>query len=135
MEIDEIIEKITCNLTKNGFPQNKVSFSAASIENFVKKNDYDLEDVLGSLEDKSIFSKKEGEKIIFSSNDFNQNKSFPDIDWSALEKMDPEFLKQQADDLMKKMSPEQINDIKKKFDNLSSSEKEKIMKMASKIKV
>ncbi|EKD27007.1 MAG: hypothetical protein ACD_79C00933G0002 [uncultured bacterium] len=132
MDIEAIFEKIISNLGKHGFPAKKVSFPKQSIENFVKKHDYDLTDVLDELHlNKDIYYKINDNQIIFSKTEFNEEKETKeDIDLSKLKNMDPSILKQQAESMMKNMSPEELNEIQRKFENLSSEEKQKIFEMA-----
>jgi len=138
MDIDEIIKTIKSNLKKNGFPDNKVTFPVSSLTNFVKKYDFDLDDVLGTLQDDEIYSKINNEdKILFSNHDLGKPDSsgfdFSSINLDALKNMDPEQLKKQASEFMKTMSPEQMKDIKQKYDNMSDEERDQITKMSQNI--
>lgn len=137
MDIDEIITTIKSNLKKNGFPDNKVTFPVGSLTNFLKKYDFDLDDVLGTLQDDEIYSKINEDKVLFSNQDFSKPDSsgfdFSNINLDALKNMDPEQLKKQASEFMKTMSPEQMKDIKQKYDNMSEEERDQITKMSQKI--
>jgi hypothetical protein len=126
MEIDQLIKTIVSNLEKNGYPAKKVSFPKTSLEQFVKKNDYDLEDILGEMQLRDIFHESTPDKIIFSSTK-EPDRGF---DFSDLKNRDPFWVRQQAEAMMKNMTPEQMEDVRKKFEAMSPEEKQKIMDMA-----
>ena len=44
--------------------------------------------------------------------------------------MDPDFLRQQAENYMKNMSPDQLKDLKDRYNRMSPEEKQKIVDMA-----
>ena len=131
--MEKIIETIVSNLQKNGFPSKKVSFPKASLESFIRKQDYELEDVLGEMRQDDIFSVIKGEKVIFSSEEMTQEKEafdFSNMDLSALKNMDPKTLKERADEMMKNLPPEELEKYRKMFENMSAEEKSKLFDQA-----
>ncbi|MBN2145140.1 MAG: hypothetical protein JW774_11000 [Candidatus Aureabacteria bacterium] len=126
MEIEQIIETIRTNLEKNGYPAKRVSFPKMALINFINKHDFELEDVLGEMQLKDIFHEVREDRIIFSS-----NKETPsEFDFSVLNKMDPAWIRQQAEMMMKHLTPEQLEEVRKKYEAMDPEEKRKVLEMA-----
>lgn len=126
MEYKDIKKTIMNNLQKNGYPEKKVSFTKAPLEAFIKKNDYDLDDILGEMEVEGIYSKQKVDKVIFSSSEFGE----PAADNNAFNSFNNDEMKKKAFEMMQNMSPEELADIKKKIDSMSDEEKAEMMNKA-----
>ncbi len=133
MEIDQIIETIVRNLQKNGFPDSRVSLPKNALEFFVKKHDYELEDVLYEMQQNEVHSKIEEARIIFSADVFSdsQKEEIPEgFDFSALKNMDLSKLKEKAESMMSQMSPEERRRYEDMYAKMSPEERQKIFEQA-----
>ena len=133
MEIDQIIETIVSNLQKNGFPDSKVSLPSNALEAFVRKHDYELEDVLYEMKQNEIYSKTENARIIFSPTPFSESEreDIPkDFDFSAMKNMDLSELKKKAEDMMNQMSPEERRRYEDMYAKMSPEERQKLFEQA-----
>ena len=133
MEIDQIIETIVRNLQKNGFPDSRVSLPKNALESFVKKHDFELEDVLYEMQQNEIHSKVEDVRIIFSPDAFSdpQKEEAPGgFDFSALKNMDLSKLKEKAESMMNRMSPEERTRYQDMYEKMSPEERQKIFEQA-----
>ena len=133
MEIDQIIETIVRNLQKNGFPDSRVSLPKNTLESFVKKHDFELEDVLYEMQQNEIHSKVEDVRIIFSPDAFSdpQKEEAPGcFDFSALKNMDLSKLKEKAESMMNQMSPEERKRYQDMYEKMSPEERQKIFEQA-----
>ena len=134
MEIDQIIETIASNLQRNGFPDSKVSLPKNSLESFVKKHDFELEDILYEMQQKDIYSTIESTRIIFSPTAFSDPEKEeaipPGFDFSALKNMDLSKLKEKAETMMSQMSPEDRKRYQDRYEKMSPDERQKIFEQA-----
>lgn len=126
MEYSDIKETIVNNLKKNGYPEKKVSFNKDSLESFVKKHDYELDDILGEMEAEAIYSKLKNNKIIFSSTEFAEAAP----EGNPFSGFNNDDMKKKAFEMMQNMSPEELESIKKKIDAMSDEEKAEMMNKA-----
>jgi hypothetical protein len=125
MEIDTLLEHVIHNLKKNGFPDRKVSFPRDALRRYAEKHDYELEDLLGELEQKEVYSRANGERLVFSAEDPVRMPGPEDLDTAALMK--------QARELWERIPPSKREELRSKMENLSSSEKNEILEWARKM--
>jgi len=116
--LKEFIEQIKENLKQNGFPEQKVAFQTEKMYEIADSKGFSLNKVLELLKKESIYTEILTEKIVFS--------SFPD-------QLDTNNIYQQAQDILSKMSPEEIKTLQEKIGNMSQEEKEQIMKKGKEV--
>ena len=135
MKMDSLIETIVSNLRKNGFPAKKVSLPKTALESFVKKSDFDLDDVLGEMEQQEIFQRMDGERVVFSAEPLATPSGFDfeNFNLDSLKNLDPETLKKQAQSFMETLTPEQKEEAFKKFSGMSVEDRNKLFEAAKKM--
>jgi hypothetical protein len=138
MTIHDMAENIKRNLTKNGFPEKSVSLPLEKLYESAHNEGLNFNKVLDVLTVDGIGHEKTAERIIFSKlmeakpevtspfSGFNMD-SLKDLDFKN---MDMGSMMSRAKDLMKSMSPDQLKEIKKMYDNMSPEERQKIMDQA-----
>lgn len=109
----KFIQLLEKNLKSNGFPSKKVSFDIEKIYEIADKFGLSFNSLQDELAQISINFEITTEKIIFSAT--------PQINQDMFA---------QAQEMLSKMSPEEIENIKKMYENMSQNEKEQILQKA-----
>ncbi|MBT3584666.1 MAG: hypothetical protein HN509_07150 [Halobacteriovoraceae bacterium] len=113
----QFIEQIKKNLESNGFPQKRVSFPIEKMYELADSKGHSFNKVLELLrEEHAISHELETEKVVF----------YPVVE-SPFPDLDPGMLKQ-AMEMMKGMSPEQLQEIQDSVAKMSPEEKADIIK-------
>lgn len=112
-DLDNFINLVRKNLDNNGFPEKKVSLPLEKLYEAAETKNINFNDVLKNLEADNISHEKTLDKIIFS------------------QKVSEEDMMKQAQEMMNKMTPEQLQEIQNLYKNMSAEEKEDIMKKGS----
>lgn len=108
----EFIDNILKILNSNGFPQKRVSLPTEKMYEAADNKGFSFNLVLQELKEKHNIDAQIGsEKIVFTQVSMNQ-----------------EDMMKQAQEMMSKMSPEELKKIQEMFMNMSPEEKEEIMK-------
>ena len=143
---DALIERITENLHKNGFPEKKIAFPATKLHAIAEKSGVELDMALSRLSMSQIYSKEAGDKIFFASSpdllkeeeskpstppDKNPLGDLPfNIDPTMFTGKSKDDVKDMADQLMGSMSEEEKNKMMKTFMNMDSEERDNLMNKA-----
>lgn len=109
------IKQIKNNLEANGFPAKKVSFDVEKMYELADNKGLSFNTVLDELKKENIDSEISTEKVLFSPIQAHNS----DQDMFA-----------QAQEMLSKMTPEEIENIKKMYENMSDSDKEDMLKQA-----
>ena len=127
----EFIVKIIDTLNKNGFPEKKVSLPLEKLYESAHAKGINFNRILEFLSEKEdIHHEKEGDRIIFSKGAPQPATGFmPGMD--AFKNMDMGMLMQQAQEMMKQMSPEQIAEAQNMVKNMSPDQVSKFQDMFS----
>lgn len=116
----KFVNQIIKNLELNGFPEKKVSFDLERMYELADNKGFSFNDILNELElTYKIQNDKIVDKIIFS-------KTF------IQPEMNQDMYKE-AQEAMEKMDPEEIENMKKMYENMSDQEKQNIMNQAKKM--
>lgn len=111
--MNEFIDKILETLKKNGFPLKKVSLPTEKMYEVADSKGLSFNHVLEQLKSQFQINAEIGpEKIIFSQE-------------MAMNKDD---MMKQAQEMMSKMSPEELRKIQEMFTNMTPEQKEEMMK-------
>jgi hypothetical protein len=155
-ETGVFIANIVKNLEKNGFPDKRVSLPLEKLYESAYNKGLNFNRVLEFLAEKDIQHEKTAEKIVFYSAPKEVAKAEAEIvvendDSSPASSMDappsmedmmkgmggdmfsnPKFkgMMDQAMNMMKNMSPEQLSEIQKMAENMSPEERDDMMKKA-----
>jgi hypothetical protein len=143
--IQDMADNILRTLEKNGFPANSVALPLERLYESAHKSGLNFNKVLDLLSTLGITNSKTPEKIIFSKVQALANTThssevesepaspFSGFDFDALKKMDFGKLNlkdlnlgsmmSQASAMMKNMSPVQLAELKKKYDQMSPEER------------
>ena len=132
-------DSIKFSLRKNGFPDKKVRLPFKAVYKSCKENETSLTEVLENLKAEEIFGKMSGDYIEFSSLEKQNNSAkaqageSPDINGPAegFGISDATEFEEMAKQAMSNMTPEELDEIKARVDNMSEEEKQNIMKMFS----
>jgi len=139
---DALIERITENLHKNGFPEKKVAFPASKLHSIADEGGVELDMALSRLSMSQIYSKESGDKIFFASSPdlleevvttaTTQNESplgdLPfNIDPAMFAGKSKDDIKGMADQLMGSMSDEEKNKMMQTFMNMDATERDQLM--------
>ena len=143
---DALIERITENLNKNGFPDKKVAFPADKLNQIAENSGVELDMALSRLSMSQVFSKEDGDKIIFASSPelLEEQEVMPsqetpsnplgdlpfNIDPSMFAGKSKEDVKSMADNIMNTMTDEQRSQMMETFMNMPAEERENLMKKA-----
>ena len=132
-------DSIKFSLRKNGFPDKKVRLPFKAVYKSCKENDTSLTEVLENLKAEEIFGKMSGDYIEFSSLEKQNNSAktqageSPDVNGPAdgFGISDATEFEEMAKQAMSNMTPEELDEIKARVDNMSEEEKQNIMKIFS----
>jgi len=114
--VNDFINNILNILKSNGFPLKRVSLPTEKMYEVADKKGLSFNRVLEILRDEhQVDSEVGSEKIIFSAKATQANPSQEDM-------------MKQAQEMMSKMSPEELARIQEMFMNMSPEEKEELMK-------
>lgn len=112
--MNEFINNILKTLETNGFPNKKVSLPTEKMFEAADKRGFSFNKVIDELKSLHQIECKIGaDKIVFAK--ISENKS-------------PEELMKDAQEMMAKMTPEELQKIQDMFMNMSPEQKEEIMK-------
>lgn len=148
---DRLLETIKKTLTANGFPEKKVSLPIAKLQAASDKLGLDLEMALTRLSYADIYYNISGDKITFADDEIEELASpfsasgegqpsgspldglagmFGDIDPSDFKGLGKMGMMKKAAEMMKNMSPEQMESIQNMYQNMSPEEQKDIMSKA-----
>jgi len=135
-EPNQAEESIKHSINKNGFPEKIVRLPFKPVYDACKKNGTNLSDVLDNLQEQQIFGKIIGNHVEFRSRekiDFKSPSpsSSDDFSWVKGAAANMKGFQDAAKEAMGKMSPEQMQEIRKSVESMSDDEKMNIMKMFS----
>ncbi len=129
LSIDKFIEQIIKNLEMNGFPLKKISFDLERLYEMADKHGLSFNNVAERLLEIGIHTENTTDKIVFSkvekqpdtATDFEDKFEFPDMNSDTFK---------QAQEMLSKMSPEEMESMKNMFENMSDADKAEMMKKA-----
>jgi hypothetical protein len=135
-EPNQAEESIKHSINKNGFPEKIVRLPFKPVYDACKKHGTNLSDVLDNLQEQQIFGKIIGNHVEFRSRekiDFKSPSpsSKDDFSWVKGAAGNMKGFQDAAKEAMGKMTPEQMQDIRKSVESMSDEEKMNIMKMFS----
>ena len=135
-ESNQAEESIEHSIRKNGFPQKIVRLPFKAVYDACKNHGTNLSDVLDKLQDKQIFGKIIGNHVEFRSRekiDFipPDPSSADEFSWIKGAASNLKGFQEAAKDAMGKMTPEQMQEIRKSIESMSDEEKQNILKMFS----
>lgn len=130
MAKEQFINSIVENLKSNGFPKKKVSLPLEKMYEVADSKGLSFNDVLVELENQGISHSKTEEKIIFSP---KTTSPLNDIDPNMFSGLNKDNIQDRAQEFMSQLSPEQLAEIQKMYMNMSSEEKENILKHAKNV--
>lgn len=108
--MEEFVTKILQTLKSNGFPEKRVSLPTDKMYEVADNKGLSFNQVLEELKaNHNVDSEIGPEKIVFS------------------QKLNPEEMLKQAEDLMSQMDPEELKKIQEMFMNMTPEQKEEIL--------
>lgn len=109
----DFIENILKNLNNNGFPAKRVSLPTDKLYEAAENKSLSFNTVLKELKEKYLIESQIGaDKIVF---------------WQSIPE-NKEDLMSKAQEMMSKMSPEELQKIQEMFEGMSPEEKNEMMK-------
>jgi hypothetical protein len=135
-ESNQAEESIKHSINKNGFPEKIVRLPFKPVYDACKKHGTNLSDVLDNLQEQQIFGKIIGNHVEFRSRekiDFKapDASSGDDFSWLKGAAGNMKGFQDAAKEAMGKMTPDQMQEIRKSIESMSDEEKMNIMKMFS----
>ena len=135
-ESNQAEESIKHSIRKNGFPGKIVRLPFKPVYDACKNHGTNLSDVLDNLQEQQIFGKIIGNHVEFRSRekiDFKppDPSSANDFSWIKGAASNLKGFQDAAKDAMGKMTPEQMQEIRKSVESMSDEEKQNILKMFS----
>ncbi len=135
-EPNQAEESIKHSIRKNGFPEKIVRLPFKPVYDACKNHGTNLSDVLDNLQEQQIFGKIIGNHVEFRSRekiDFKppDSSSADDFSWIKGAASNLKGFQEAAKDAMGKMTPEQMQEIRKSIESMSDEEKQNILKMFS----
>ena len=135
-ESNQAEESIKHSIRKNGFPGKIVRLPFKPVYDACKNYGTNLSDVLDNLQEQQIFGKIIGNHVEFRSRekiDFKppDPSSANDFSWIKGAASNLKGFQEAAKDAMGKMTPEQMQEIRKSVESMSDEEKQNILKMFS----
>lgn len=116
--IDTFVANITRTLEKNGYPGKRVALPLERMYEVAHEKGLNFNKALEALQAKGVEHEKTTEKVIF----------YPKAAAAAMPNMGAMF--EQAQDMMKNMSPEQLKAIQDMVANMTDDDKLEMMKKA-----
>lgn len=129
MDSGHVEESIKHSISKNGFPKKRVKLPFKPIFDCCKQNNTSLAEVLENLSKENISGKIKGDYIEFGSSldaDHGNSNTFQAGEPGSA---DGDNLQKSAMDMLSRMTPEQIADLRRMAEGLSEEEKKSIMGM------
>ena len=135
-ESNQAEKSIEHSIRKNGFPGKIVRLPFKPVYDACKNHGTNLSDVLDNLQEQQIFGKIIGNHVEFRSRekiDFKppDSSSANDFSWIKGATSNLKGFQEAAKDAMGKMTPEQMQEIRKSVESMSDEEKQNILKMFS----
>ena len=135
-ESNQAEESIKHSIRKNGFPGKIVRLPFKPVYDACKNYGTNLSDVLDNLQEQQIFGKIIGNHVEFRSRekiDFKppESSSANEFSWIKGAASNLKGFQEAAKDAMGKMTPEQMQEIRKSIESMSDEEKQNILKMFS----
>ena len=135
-ESNQAEKSIEHSIRKNGFPGKIVRLPFKPVYDACKNHGTNLSDVLDNLQEQQIFGKIIGNHVEFRSRekiDFKppDPSSANDFSWIKGAASNLKGFQEAAKDAMGKMTPEQMQEIRKSIESMSDEEKQNILKMFS----
>ena len=135
-ESNQAEESIKHSIRKNGFPGKIVRLPFKPVYDACKNHGTNLSDVLDNLQEQQIFGKIIGNHVEFRSRkkiDFipPDPSSADEFSWIKGAASNLKGFQEAAKDAMGKMTPEQMQEIRKSIESMSDEEKQNILKMFS----
>ncbi len=135
-ESNQAEESIKYSIRKNGFPGKIVRLPFKPVYDACKNHGTNLSDVLDNLQEQQIFGKIIGNHVEFRSRekiDFKppDSSSANDFSWIKGAASNLKGFQEAAKDAMGKMTPEQMQEIRKSIESMTDEEKQNILKMFS----
>ena len=132
-ESNQAEESIKHSIRKNGFPGKIVRLPFKPVYDACKNHGTNLSDVLDNLQEQQIFGKIIGNHVEFRSRekvDFKppDPSSANDFSWIKGAASNLKGFQEAAKDAMGKMTPEQMQEIRKSIESMSDEEKQNILK-------
>ena len=126
--MENFIDSIIKNLEQNGFPDKKVSLPLEKMYEIAEEKGLNFNQVLEKIKsDKGIDSKSEGDRIIFDKVQAPSGLNMDHLN-DMFSGMDQGDMMKKAQDAMAAMTPEQMAEMKKMFENMSPEEQQNLMK-------
>ena len=119
---------IVHTLEKNGYPSKRVALGLDNMYRIASEKGLNFNKILDKLKEAGVDHLKTSEKIIFSP--VVKTDPLKDFDPEQLKNLNKDELRQRAFDMMKNMTPEQLDEIKNLYNNLSEDQKADAMKKA-----
>jgi hypothetical protein len=135
-EPNQAEESIKHSINKNGFPEKIVRLPFKPVYDACKKHGTNLSDVLDNLQEQQVFGKIIGNHVEFRSRekiDLKSPDSSSDDDFSWIKGAagNMKGFQDAAKEAMGKVTPDQMQEIRKSIESMSDEEKMNIMKMFS----
>ena len=130
-ELSAVENSIKHCIEKNGFPEKSVRLPFKSIHESCKNHSIALKEVLANLISHKIFGTIQGDFIEFRARETlkeKPNTSNHENNPSKVSVPNMEDLKEMAQSYMSKMTPDQIQEMKKTVSKMSEEERENILK-------
>ncbi|MCU0662682.1 MAG: hypothetical protein MUC50_10200 [Myxococcota bacterium] len=139
-EYKKFVQSVIDNIKKHGFPDKRVAFPLERMYEIAAEKGYNFNKVLLTLEEIKIGHEKTPEKIIFYPIKEEPKPApgslpgFPKgFDPSAVAGMDLTGLMEQAQKMLANMTPEQLENVKAMYENMSDEEKAALVEQAKKL--
>jgi hypothetical protein len=129
------LENLVRNLEKNGFPERRVAFPIERMYEAADARGLSFNRVLDDLAARGIAHEKTSEKVIFfpQSTASGPANPFAGLDLGTLEGVAPEQMIAAAAELLRRMTPEQLESMRSMVEALSDAEKADLVERARKL--
>ncbi len=134
-ELASFIESIMKTINKNGYPEKRVAISMDRLYESAHKKGLNFNKVRKELHKEGVQTELTSEKVIFSSlsEESTTDSSFADqmkdnLNGFNFDNLDKDQIMQQAADMMKNMSPDQLKAMQEAFTNMSEEQKAELIK-------